>query len=102
MVCARCGSEILADGIYCHRCGTDQRESMGPVARLRLLRRSATQRKIAGVCGGIANYFLVDPVFVRIAWAIITLVPGAVFLGVLAYIAAWFMMPTDRVATSTS
>lgn len=47
-------------------------------------------RMIAGVCGGIAAYFGVDPTVVRVAWAIASCFA---FAGVLAYIAAVLIIP---------
>jgi phage shock protein PspC (stress-responsive transcriptional regulator) len=64
-----------------------------PTARLT---RSTTDRKLAGVCGGLAEYFRVDSTAVRVLWAILTIIPGAIVLGVVAYLAAWFIMPGDR------
>ncbi len=60
------------------------------------LRRSA-DRQLAGVCGGIAEYLGVDPTAVRVAWAVLTVVPGAIVFGVVAYIAAWIMVPEGAV-----
>jgi phage shock protein PspC (stress-responsive transcriptional regulator) len=65
-------------------------------AGVRRLTRSATDKKIAGVCGGLAEYFTVDATLVRVVWAILTIVPGAIVLGVLAYLVAWFIMPTEQ------
>jgi phage shock protein PspC (stress-responsive transcriptional regulator) len=48
--------------------------------------------KIAGVCAGIANYFDTDVSLVRFAWVVLTIVPGAIVGGVLAYLAAWLLM----------
>jgi phage shock protein C len=62
-------------------------------ATARRLRRSATNVRIAGVCAGIAEYFDVDPTVVRLVWAVLTLIPGAIVLGVLAYVIAWLVMP---------
>jgi phage shock protein PspC (stress-responsive transcriptional regulator) len=67
-------------------------------ATARRLFRSATDVRIAGVCAGIAEYFDVDPTIVRLLWALLTLVPGAIVLGVFAYGIAWLVMPQ---ATST-
>lgn len=47
-------------------------------------------RKICGVCGGIAEYFGIDPTIVRLVWALATLFAGT---GVLAYIIAALIMP---------
>lgn len=54
------------------------------------LHKSATNRKLAGVCGGVAEYLGVDPTVVRLAWAIFTILGGA---GLLAYIIAAIIMP---------
>ncbi len=58
------------------------------------LTRSGWDRKIAGVCGGLAEYLDVDSTVVRLVWAVLTVVPGAIVLGVGAYLAAWFIIPT--------
>ncbi len=57
------------------------------------LTRSATNVQIVGVCGGIAEYLGIDTTVVRLAWAVLTFVPGAIVLGVVAYLVAWFVMP---------
>jgi len=54
------------------------------------LYRSLENRKLAGVCGGIAEYFDIDPVMVRLVWVIFFLAGGA---GILAYILAWIIIP---------
>lgn len=60
---------------------------------VRRLTRSRTDRKIAGVCAGLADYFGVDVVLVRAAWVVFSIVPGAIIGGVLAYLAAWLVVP---------
>ena len=57
----------------------------------KLYRSVEPDAKLFGVCGGIAEYFDVDPTVVRIAWIIFSLVYGA---GVIAYIACALCMPT--------
>ncbi|MDP2873260.1 MAG: PspC domain-containing protein [Bacillota bacterium] len=52
--------------------------------------RSQSQKMIAGVCGGIAEYFNVDPTLVRLAWVLFGLAAGS---GIVAYIVAWIIMP---------
>ncbi len=59
----------------------------------RRLYRSATNVQIAGVCGGIAEYFDADPTIVRLIWVVLTIIPGAIVLGVVAYALAWAIMP---------
>ena len=52
--------------------------------------RSSSDRKIAGVCGGIAEYFNVDPTVVRLLWVILSCIGGS---GLLAYIIAALIIP---------
>lgn len=52
--------------------------------------RSATDKKLGGVCAGIAEYVDVDSTVIRLAWALFTLLGGA---GILAYIVALLVMP---------
>lgn len=47
-------------------------------------------RKLCGVCGGIAEYFNIDPTIVRLLWVILVLCAGT---GILAYIIAAIIMP---------
>ena len=54
------------------------------------LYRSTTDRKIAGVCGGIAEYLEMDPTAVRLIFAAVSLFSG---VGILAYIAAVIIIP---------
>ena len=54
------------------------------------LYRSTENRIVAGVCGGIAEYFETDPILVRIIFIFISLIGAA---GILLYIILWFMIP---------
>jgi len=56
----------------------------------RQLTRSETDKRIAGVCGGIADYFDIDPVLVRIAFVVAALAGGG---GFIAYIVLWIALP---------
>ena len=53
------------------------------------LYRSRQNRMIAGVCGGLAEYFNIDPVIVRILWVIFF------HVGLLAYIILWIIVPEN-------
>lgn len=57
------------------------------------LYRSKTQMKISGVCGGIAEYFNIDPTLVRLLWVLLTLLN--LFVGIIAYVACVFIIPED-------
>ena len=70
-----------------------------PVARERRLTRSATDKKIAGICGGLAEYFGVDATTVRVVWCVVAILFGAVVGGLIAYVAAWFIIPRPPVLT---
>lgn len=71
----------------------------GPAATLRpRLVRSRADRRIAGVCGGLGDYFDVDPTIVRVAWVILSIIPGAIVFGIVAYLVAWFIVPSAPAA----
>lgn len=57
------------------------------------LMKSSTDRKLAGVCGGIAEYANIDSTVVRLIWVLATIVGG---IGILPYIIAALIMP-DKV-----
>ena len=54
------------------------------------LMRSRTEVIIAGVCGGLAEYFAIDPVIVRLIFVLVTLTSG---IGLLVYPILWMVMP---------
>jgi phage shock protein C len=61
--------------------------------------KSRQNRIIDGVCGGIAEYFEVDPTIVRILWVIMTLLGGS---GIILYIVAMIVMPANPSPVSTA
>jgi phage shock protein C len=95
MICLNCQREISDYSNYCNSCGARQQQSATSGKRLM---RSSTDIKLAGVCGGIAEYLNVDPTLVRLVWAILTLIPGFVFGGILAYLVAWMIIPKAPLA----
>ena len=58
------------------------------------LYRSKKNRIVAGVCGGIGEYFKIDPTLVRLLWLFITMVSAGVG-GLVAYIIAWIIIPEE-------
>lgn len=66
---------------------------MTPTPSYRQLRRSQTDRKISGVCGGIAEYLNVDPTLVRLAAVALAIITGGAFI--IAYIVAMIVMPQE-------
>ena len=66
----------------------------------RLLRRSAAGR-IGGVCAGIAEYLDTDVALVRLAWVVLSIVPGAFIGGALVYLVAWILIPDSPEPAAT-
>lgn len=54
--------------------------------------KSSTDKKIFGVCGGLAQFFGVDPTIIRLIWAVLIFCAGT---GLLAYIIAALVLPND-------
>jgi phage shock protein C len=61
---------------------------------MKKLKRSRKNRRIAGVCGGLAEYFEMDPTMVRILYVLVS-VFSAAFPGILVYIVLWIIMPEE-------
>lgn len=59
---------------------------------MKRLYRSRTDKKIAGVCGGLAKYFDIDPIIIRLIWLFSIFCGGT---GVLLYIIAWIVIPLE-------
>ncbi len=63
----------------------------------RQLYLSDTDKKIAGVCGGLAEYFKIDATLVRLAWILLAFTAGG---SIIAYLIAWFIIPRRQAAYS--
>ena len=89
MFCPNCQKEIADGSKFCYNCGAEQTLVGGvpgatPVAPPpKRLMRSSTDKKIAGVCGGLADYFDLDPTIVRVVWLLAIFFGGT---GLLIYI----------------
>lgn len=57
------------------------------------LYKSVTDKKLCGVCGGIAEYFELDTTLVRLAWILFTALGGS---GIIAYIIAALVIPEQN------
>src|ERR1700676_4924326 len=104
MFCTQCGNELKEIDRFCARCGKPVGTIPGalpppPVGAQaacsypppRPLRRIMSQKKIAGVCAGFADYFEMDVTLMRIIFiALVVLPPG---VGAIAYLIAWVAMP---------
>ena len=82
--CHRCQREVPAGARFCSVCGA--RVAGTP----RVLRRRREGEKLAGVCGGLAEYFDVDPTLMRVVYLVGTfftgIVPGAILYLILALV----------------
>ena len=56
------------------------------------IRRSATDAKLAGLCGGVAQHWRVDPLLVRVGWVLLALSGG---VGFVLYLAGWLLIPVE-------
>ena len=71
----------------------------GVGVQTRGLHLSRSDRKIAGVCGGLGEWLDIDPVFLRVAFILLALVGG---LGIAVYIVLWLFLPRAPAAPAAS
>lgn len=95
MYCPQCGREYEARVNFCCHCGTAMTAPRRPD---RKLTRSRRDKKIAGVCGGVAEYLELDSTLVRLVWLMLAFVGG---WGVLGYLVAWIIMPEEPKVAAT-
>jgi phage shock protein C len=98
MYCAHCGKENVDSTSFCPSCGARQYARTSQ----KQLMLSVTDKKIAGVCGGIAEYLDVDATIVRLIWVALSVVPGGLIGGAIAYFLAWVIIPKPRAVVSSS
>lgn len=94
MFCTQCGATIEDSANFCSKCGV--RTANGADIPPRRLYRSRTEKKISGVCGGLAEYFQTDANLMRLLVITVTVISGG--LGAIAYIAAWILVPVEPFA----
>ena len=63
--------------------------------KMKRLFRTQDDRKLAGICGGVARYFSIDPTLVRLVFLVLVLVTG-VFPILIGYILAIFVIPNEQ------
>jgi len=92
MYCNHCGQNIgSSDAVFCQYCGI-RVSHVPPMPLARRLYRSRVDKMLAGVCAGVAQYFDLDPVLVRVLWVVCVLMAGS---GVLLYVILWIVMPIE-------
>jgi phage shock protein C len=89
MYCNACGKDIAEDGRFCSYCG-----KVVGIAPTKKFMRFCAERKIAGVCAGLAQYFDLDVSLMRILCFFITLATG-ICPGVVTYLLAWIIVPSE-------
>lgn len=97
MYCTKCGIALDEKANFCAECGNPTGRSVfagrTDSPRYPKLSRPREDRKIAGVCAGLARYLGMDVTLVRVLAIILIFWPIGV--GVIAYIGAWIIMPGD-------
>jgi phage shock protein C len=104
MFCTQCGANLPDSAHFCTSCGKPLgagqpgAESAGAsfgfaAAAPKKLHRITSQKKIAGVCAGFAEYFDTDVTLMRVIWVALLLLPPN--LGLIGYIVSWVVMPKD-------
>jgi phage shock protein PspC (stress-responsive transcriptional regulator) len=95
MTCTSCNKDIAIGSKFCYNCGAKQPESGAPglspaTGAHKRLMRSSTDKKIAGVAAGLADYFDLDATIVRVIWLLLIFCAGT---GLLAYVILWIVLP---------
>jgi len=98
MICPNCQKEIVDGSKFCYNCGAKLAGEAGGAAAApppsyaapKRLMRSRRDKKIGGVCAGLADYFDLDPTIVRVIWFLAVFFAGT---GFLVYIILWVVLP---------
>lgn len=102
MVCTNCHKEIADGSKFCYNCGAKLVSDAVPGASasaaappVKRLMRSSVDKRIGGVCAGVADYFDLDPTIVRVVWLLAVLFGGT---GFLVYVILWIVLPLAPIA----
>jgi len=95
MLCSSCQKEIAPGSKFCYNCGAKQPETSAAgaspsVPAPKRLMRSSRDKKIGGVCAGLADYFDLDPTLVRVLWLLAIFFAGT---GFFIYLILWIVLP---------
>ncbi|MBV9266030.1 MAG: PspC domain-containing protein [Acidobacteriaceae bacterium] len=93
MYCSACGVQMPDEFRFCSSCGAPAGSAAGRTAGPQLpLRRSRADKKIAGVCAGLAQYLNVDVTLMRVLVLCAAIWGG---VGLIFYIICWIVMPQE-------
>jgi len=96
MICPNCQKEIADGSRFCYNCGARLAGDAPPATpvyappQAKRLMRSSRDKKLGGVCAGLAEYFDLDSTIVRVVWLLAVLLGGT---GVFAYLILWIVLP---------
>lgn len=94
MTCARCFMELEDGSAFCRFCGA----AVSSQPQVRRITRIPEEGQLGGVCAGLAAYLDADVTLVRLAWVILSIVPGLLLGGILVYAVCWILLPVARPA----
>jgi phage shock protein C len=95
MICNSCQKNIADGSRFCYNCGAQQTVTgasnvAAATGGPKRLMRSSTDKKLGGVCAGLAEYFDMDTTLVRVLWLLVVLCGGT---GILLYVILWIVLP---------
>src|ERR1700757_2002088 len=99
MICPNCQKDIADGSKFCYNCGAKLAGDAAGAppatpppayAASKKLMRSSRDKKIGGVCAGLADYFDLDPTIVRVVWLLAIFFAGT---GFLVYMVLWIVLP---------
>jgi len=104
MICQQCQKEIAEGSNFCYFCGAKTPAAAGPApepvsGEPRRLVRNLAERKLGGVCAGLADYMDMDVSLVRVLAVISVVFYG---VGLMAYLVAWIVIPEGQPGAQSS
>jgi phage shock protein C len=103
MTCARCLKDVEDGSAFCRFCGASITAAQpDPAAPPKRLVRIPEEGRVGGVCAGIGSYLDADVTLVRLAWVILSVAPGLILGGLIAYVACWILLPAATPANRHS